>query len=240
MRPFLTAEWRHLVMLNYEVDPRLLADLAPAGTELDTHEGRHFVSLVGFMFLRTRVLGVPIPFHVNFEELNLRFYVRREGPEGPRRGVAFIKELVPRAAIAWVARATYNENYRATPMRHHIARAGDGIEVSYDFRGPGGRWNQIAVTARGEPQPLVEGSEEQFIAEHYWGYARQRDGGTVEYRVEHPPWRAWRAERALFDCDAAALYGSPLGEILDGARTPSSAFLAEGSEVAVLRGVPLR
>src|SRR6187455_2734884 len=117
---FLTAEWRDLVMLNYEVDPAILLDLVPAGTELDLWQGRTLVSVVDFRFLRTRVLGLAIPWHIDFEEVNLRFYVRREASEGLRRGVVFVKEIVPRRAIAWLARLLYNENYVALPMSHWI------------------------------------------------------------------------------------------------------------------------
>ncbi|HEX8362069.1 MAG TPA: DUF2071 domain-containing protein, partial [Longimicrobium sp.] len=90
---FLAAEWRDLVMLNYEADPAALRPLVPAGTELDAWGGTTYVSMVGFLFLRTRVLGIPIPFHQDFEEVNLRFYVRRRGPEGWRRGVVFVREI---------------------------------------------------------------------------------------------------------------------------------------------------
>jgi uncharacterized protein YqjF (DUF2071 family) len=77
-RIFLTAEWQHLVMLNYEVDAGLLVPFVPAGTELDDWKDKIFVSLVGFLFLNTKLLGfLPIPMHSNFEEVNLRFYVRR-------------------------------------------------------------------------------------------------------------------------------------------------------------------
>ena len=76
-RPFLTARWEHLAMLNFEIDPQRLAPLVPTGTELDFHEGRTFVSIVGFVFRDTRVRGWAIPRHRDFEELNLRFYVRR-------------------------------------------------------------------------------------------------------------------------------------------------------------------
>ena len=106
---FLTAEWRYLAMLNYRVSPSLLYPLVPPGTELDLWNGTAYISVVGFKFQHTRVLGVPIPFHVNFEEVNLRFYVRRETNGAVRRGVTFIRELVPRAAIAGVAKLAYNE-----------------------------------------------------------------------------------------------------------------------------------
>lgn len=231
--PFLTAAWRWLAMLNYEVDPALLRPLVPAGTELDAWSGITYASVVGFRFLDTRVLGIPIPFHRDFEELNLRFYVRRKGPEGWRRGVVFVKELVPRFAIAAVARAVYNENYVAVPMRHRVDvhPSSDGI-VEYGWR-HGGRWSGLRAEVTGEAAPLVAGSEAEFITEHYWGYARQRDGGSVEYRVEHPRWNVWRATATL-DCDVAALYGPGFAEFLAG--PPLSALVADGSPVIVRRG----
>jgi uncharacterized protein YqjF (DUF2071 family) len=223
-------------MLNYQVDPEALRERLPRGTELDDHRGRHFVSVVGFLFLGTRVRGLPIPFHRDFEEVNLRFYVRREEQGELRRGVVFVKELVPRRAIAWVARAAYNENYVALPMRHRIApdeRARPPAAVSYGWR-LDGRWDQLSLEPELEPADAGDGSEERFITEHYWGYARQSDGGTVEYRVEHRPWDVWRARRASLDADVERLYGAAIGSLLRG--PPASAFLADGSEVAVHAG----
>jgi uncharacterized protein YqjF (DUF2071 family) len=236
---FLTAEWRYLAMLNYEIDPVLLQPLVPAGTELDQWEGRTFVSIVGFLFLDTRVLGLPIPFHRNFEEVNLRFYVRRKADDGWRRAVVFVKELVPRRAIAWTARALYNENYVALPMGHRHAfdaSSGELTGASYWWRHRG-REDRIDVTVSGPSQPIAEGSQEEFITEHYWGYVRQRDGSTVEYRVEHPRWNVWTTASSRFDCDVATLYGDEFSGPL--AAAPSSAFLADGSPVTVQRGVRL-
>jgi uncharacterized protein YqjF (DUF2071 family) len=232
---FLTAQWRDLVMLNYEVDPGILAALVPAGTELDLWQERALVSVVGFHFRRTRVMGVAIPGHCNFEEVNLRFYVRRKGPEGWRRGVVFVKEIVPRFAIAWVARTLYNENYVALPMRHSIVEGEpDAVRsISYQWRHHG-RWCDVGVVASGPPGIPPADSEATFITEHYWGYARQRDGGTVEYQVEHPQWRVSPALESRFECDIAALYGAPFARFL--AVAPASAFLADGSPVTVRRG----
>jgi uncharacterized protein YqjF (DUF2071 family) len=233
---FLTAEWRYLVMLNYEIEPGLLLPYAPTGTKLDSWNGKTFVSVVGFMFLNTRVLGVPIPFHMNFEEVNLRFYVRRLGDEGWRRGVVFIKEIVPKRAIAAVACTLYNENYVALPMRHTI-KANDNsaqLDIEYGWQ-LDRRWNCIRVKTIGEAQPIIAGSEEEFITEHYWGYAAQKDGGCVEYQVEHPRWRVWQVGENKFECDVATLYGNPFVEALQ--VQPSSAFVADGSAVAVRWGV---
>lgn len=232
---FLSAEWRWLAMLSWRVDPALLAPLVPAGTTLDVWQGRTFVSLVAFLFRDTRVLGVPIPLHRHFEEMNLRFYVRRVTDGEVRRGVTFIREVVPRRAIATVARLAYDEPYVALPMRHRIDRAPAGdaeaparVEYGWRLRGV---WGRLAVTPRGEPSLAAAGSEEEFITEHYWGYTRQRDGGTVEYQVRHPRWDVWQVSDARVDADLESLYGPGLAAVLRGA--PSSVFLARGSPVTV-------
>jgi uncharacterized protein YqjF (DUF2071 family) len=238
---FLTGEWRYLAMLNYRVDPSLLDPLVPRGTALDAWRGATYVSLVGFLFRDTRVLGVPIPLHRDFEEVNLRFYVRREHEGEVRRAVTFIREIVPRRAIAAVARAAYNEPYVAMPMRHDIAAHMDldapPSAVRYEWRQPSG-WSTLAVEASGRAEPLASGSEAEFITEHYWGYTRQRDGGTVEYRVAHPRWRTWTVTSASVTGDLSALYGAAFGEVLT--RPPDSAFLAEGSRIEVHMPTRLR
>jgi hypothetical protein len=132
MQPFLTANWRYLAMLNYVVDPRLVTPFVPAETEIDFENGETFLSVVGFLFLDTRLLGLPIPLHRDFEEVNLRFYVRKKSADTWRRGVVFVRELVPRHAIALIARACYGENYVAVPMKHeieHIAAAASGGQL---------------------------------------------------------------------------------------------------------------
>jgi hypothetical protein len=238
VRPALTAAWLDLVLLNYAVSPDALRPYVPAGTELDTYEGTTYVSVVGFRFARTRVFGVAVPGHVNFEEVNLRFYVGRPASEGWRRGVVFIREMVPRRAIAWTARAWYNEPYRTLPMRHDIARRADGwpVSVRYQWR-RGTTWEGLSARADREPAPFAAGSEEAFIAEHYWGYTRQRDGSTIEYRVAHPRWRAATASEARLDADVRALYGAPFDTVLG--TEPRSAFIADGSPVTVYRPVRL-
>lgn len=233
--PFLTADWRYLAMLNYPVDLELLRQFVPRGVELDEFRGVTYVSMVGFLFLSTRVLGLPIPLHTNFEEVNLRFYVRRYEGAQAKRGVVFVREIVPRWAIARIARFAYNENYVPLPMSHRIdfqtSSTLPGF-VEYGWR-TGSRQNRLSVNVSGDPLPLVAGSEQQFIAEHYWGYAAQRDGSTMEYEVEHPPWRVWDAGTPQLDVDAERLYGPEFAQVL--AHPPSSAFLAEGSAVTVYR-----
>jgi uncharacterized protein YqjF (DUF2071 family) len=229
MRKFLTAEWRDLIMANYELDPSLLEPRLPKGTELDLHDGRCFVSLVGFMFLNTRVLGLPVPFHVNFEEVNLRFYVTYNAADGVRRGVVFVKEIVPRFAIATVARVLYGEPYEAWGM----SNLRDGRQVRYEWS-RGDQRNSIAVNVGENLGPPPDGSHGEFIIEHYWGYTRRSGVRTDQYKVEHPKWELFAADEARIGVDFGKTYGeefAPLNE-----REPYSVLLAKGSPIAVYKG----
>ena len=228
---FLTAEWRNLLMLNYSVAPSLLERFVPAGTELDEFEGKTYVSLVGFLFNRTRVCGIPAPFHQGFEEVNLRFYVRRSS----KRGVVFIRELVPKFAVAAIARFAFNENYSSVPMSHRIETSTDGNVAEAEY---GWHWGKDRFTMRIETEGASflppDGSDSQFITEHYWGYAAQPDGGCLEYEVQHPRWNVWEAKTAEFVGNAAPLYGDEIAKALT--HEPDSAFLADGSAVTVFKG----
>ena len=230
---FLRARWEDLLLINYVVDPDLLRPYVPFGTELDLWNGRCYASLVGFMFLDTRVLGISIPFHRDFEEFNLRFYVkfRQEGEE--RRGVVFIREIVPRTAIAPVANHLYGEHYLALAMDSERRREGDRIEVKYGWRFKR-RWNYVRAVAENHPQFPEAGSEAEFIAEHYWGCTRLHAQRTSLYRVEHPPWRICAVRDFDLEVDVQGLYGPAFAPMLDA--EPSSVFLAEGSEVLVRHG----
>jgi uncharacterized protein len=234
-RAFLTARWEHLVLLNYTVPTRMIAPLVPRGTEIDRFGGEVIVSLVGFLFADTRLLGVAVPGHRVFEEVNLRFYVSRVGKDGKlRRAVVFVRELVPRAAIAAMARWAYNEPYLAVPMAHETSIDSErGGYVCYAWR-YGGQSFAIEASVNGPASAPESGSEAEFITEHYFGYTTQRDGGTLEYGVEHPSWRVWNTTNAGFFGNGAKLYGDKWGKILSG--RPRSAFVALGSEVTVRVG----
>ncbi len=203
-------------MLNYVVDPRLLAPLIPRGTEIDFDNRETFLSVVGFLFLDTRLLGLPVPLHRNFEEVNLRFYVRRKSADTWRRGVVFVRELVPRRAIALVARACYGENYLALPMKHEIEHVGSNLAVEYSWR-RGRKWESLRLQATGEPQAILAGTHAEFITEHYF---------------EHPRWKIWNATDFELKADLATLYGQQFAETLN--QPPRSAFIADGSPISVL------
>jgi uncharacterized protein YqjF (DUF2071 family) len=234
---FLSAKWLDLIFLNYVVDPALLLPYVPPGTTLDSFAGKTYLSLVGFRFCETKLWGkISIPFHSEFEEVNLRFYVRRESGNELRRGVVFIKEIVPKAAIALTARLVYGENYVSLPMTHKVALAAGAREVEYAWTHRGQR-SRLLARAAGSPQFAAENSLEQFITEHFWGYSRQKFGQSLEYQVTHEPWRVQIASLARFEGNAAALYGPELAGVFS--LPPESAYIADGSSVEVLSGTKI-
>ena len=224
-------------MAQYAIDPALLLPYLPAGLELDFYENECYVSLVAFLFDRVRLKGLPMPFHTRFEEVNLRFYVRRREPDGSlKRGVVFIREFVPRAAITLIANSLYEEPYATRPMRHTIASTPDSLSVSYSWRNRG-QWQSMAVEASPTQQPIAPGSEEEFITEHYWGYTKRTRGNTSEYAVQHPRWQVYPIRSFAIQADFAALYGPAFASLNQ--QQPSSVLLAEGSAVSVSTGTRL-
>jgi len=239
MPVFLTAEWRKLIMAQYEIKPKRLMPYLPAGLEFDLFQGRCYVSLVAFLFDRVRLKGFSIPFHTRFEEINLRFYVKRREPDGSiKRGVVFIREFVPLATIACVARSFYEEPYKAIPTRHRIQSQPGNLFVEYSWN-LGGRLHSIAVNADPNPIDIAPGSEEEFITEHYWGYTKRSNGSTSAYEVQHPRWQTYKLHREKYRIavDMGILYGPKFAFLTD--TFVSSVLLAEGSSVSVLSGFSL-
>ena len=238
MQTFLKAEWRKLALANYAIEASLLSRYLPAKTELDFWDRTCYISLVGFMFLNTTVKGFRIPFHVNFEEVNLRFYVKYMDPaKGLKRGVVFIKEIVPRASLSFVANAVYGEHYETLPMQHRWEYSKNALTVEYQWN-KRQKWNSISVAASPKPQPIRVNSEEEFITEHYWGYTKLGAKKTSEYEVEHPRWNVYPITSYDINVDFGQVYG-PEFDFLK-TETPISVFLAEGSEIAVKGGAVLR
>lgn len=232
---FLSAEWKWLAMANYAVDPEILRPYLPASTELDLWEGRSFVSLVGFLFTNTRLRGIRVPFHTDFEEVNLRTYVRHRSPNGEwRRGVVFISEIVPLPTLAFIANQAYQEHYRSMPMRHDIHRTEDTLTVQYEWksgRWKSGSWNSFCLVTDAEPVDQDPLALDAFITQHYFGYTRMDARHTGEYRVEHPSWKTYPVQGFEIKVDFLDLYGAPFA-FLEG-RKPDSVLLAEGSDISV-------
>ena len=227
---FLKAEWRKLAIVNYEIDKTILEQYIPFGTELDLWNNKCYVSLIGFLFMNTKLLGVKIPFHTNFEEVNLRFYVKRFENGEWKRGVVFIKEIVPKPALTLVANWVYNENYETMKMSHTWKEMNDHQIVEYQWR-KNNQWNSIKIKASKDSKAIELGSETEFITEHYWGYAKINAKQTNEYEVTHPKWEAYTILDTQINVDFGENYGSEF-DFLSKAK-PTSVMLAEGSEITV-------
>lgn len=227
---FLKAEWRKLAIANYVIDKNILMPYVPAGTELDLWEGKCYISLVGFMFKNTRLLGIKIPFHVDFEEVNLRFYVKRFENGAWKRGVVFIKEIVPRPALTFVANTVYKENYETMPMEHEWIEQQAYRTVSYKWK-KGKQWHAIKVQASLEKLEIAPQSETEFITEHYWGYAKVNPQKSNEYEVKHPRWDVYQVADYQIDVDFEMVYGNSFSFL--NTMEPTSVMLAEGSEITV-------
>ncbi|WP_018341924.1 YqjF family protein [Cytophaga aurantiaca] len=229
--PFLTAQWKKLILANYAIDPEVLKPYVPAGTELDLWNDTCYVSVVGFLFDEVKVKGFSIFGHKSFPEVNLRFYVRRFEDGEWKRGVVFIKEIVPKRMITIVANTIYGEKYQTLPMRHQWDILDNEQRIEYEWK-VNNKWNYLRVKTGLEPVDIKEGSEAEFITEHYWGYTKRSETKTSVYEVVHPRWKVYRMHNLNFSFSTKELFGEAFVPYLE--TKPTSIFLAEGSEIAVM------
>lgn len=227
---FLTAEWRKLILANYSIDPDLLKDFIPKGTELDFWNGKCYVSLVGFMFKNTKVLGIKVPYLHTFEEVNLRFYVKRKEGSQWKRGVVFIKEIVPKRILSFVANTIYHEHYITLPMSHTWEVNASEMEISYQWELKK-QLQSIKVITKKTPQKFAANSEIEFISEHYFGYTKYNTSKTYEYEVTHPSWSYYNVKDVSINVDFELNYGISFASLNH--QEPESVFLMEGSEITV-------
>ena len=227
---FLKAEWRKLAFANYEIPPSVLSKYVPPGTELDLWDGKCFVSLIGFMFLNTKIFGVKIPFHTAVEEVNLRFYVKRFENNTWKRGAVFIKEIVSKPALTFVANTLYKEHYETMPMSHKWEEDGKNRSVSYRWE-KNKIWQSFKITASLQASEIEKNSETEFITEHYWGYAKVNNRLTNEYQVTHPRWLKYEVESSDIKVDFGLVYGEKF-KFLNNIK-PCSVMLIEGSKITI-------
>jgi uncharacterized protein len=234
---FLTGEWQNLLMANYAIDPVQLRPYLPYKTELDAYYGVHYVSMVGFLFANTKVKGLSIPFHTQFEEVNLRFYVRYKDDGVWKRGVVFIKEIVPRRMITFVANTLYGEKYATHPMKHSYTVEDEKMKLAYYWK-VGTEWNYLKATASAFVTAIPEGSIAEFITEHYWGYTSAGANCSGEYQVAHPRWQQHEVLEFESNIAVAPLYGNAFVEALS--EKPRSVFVANGSPIRIMIGKKIR
>ncbi|EIA09711.1 YqjF family protein [Flavobacterium frigoris] len=230
MTIFLKANWENIIMANYEIDPEILLPYLPKGVELDLYDGKAYVSLVGFMFKKTKLFNVAIPWFGTFEEINLRFYVIRKEGDKWKRGVVFINETIPYPIVAWMANKLYKEHYTVVPTRHEISNKKNKQKVNFEWL-LNKKWNSIYVEATTESKAMKNQSLEKFIYEHYYGYTKIDEHNTEEYKLQHPTWMVNEVLDYKIDCDFTAMYGESFSVL--NTTKPEAVFIAEGSSVAI-------
>lgn len=233
-KPFLSANWQYLAMMNFEVDPQVLQPYLPAFTELDFFQNKAIVSVVGFLFNDTRVMGIKWPGFVNFEEVNLRYYVKHYDGLVWKRGVGFISEVVPSHLVARLANFSYKEHYSTAKMNHTLSFDSSNIEIAYNWKKRNQLSNSIWVRAQNQLNGIIAGTAEEFIFEHYFGYNKLNDTTTIEYSVKHTRWKTYGVSDFKLSCDVGKLFGVEFEPFLQN-KDPLSVFLAQGSEVWVNR-----
>ena len=236
---FLSATWEYLAMMNYEVDPAILEPYLPPYTSLDLFEGKALVSVVGFLFNNTKVMGIQWPGHTNFEEVNLRFYIKYFDGQNWKRGAAFVSEIVPKKLIATIANVLYNEHYNTARMFHLIKEEKNQLLIEYNWKMKNQEWNSIQIKAENKLADIIPDSEAAFILEHYFGYNQLNKNTTIEYAVEHPRWQIYPVQQFFLKADIARLYGQAFVPFIEGV-APHSVFLAKGSNVIVRKPIKIK
>jgi len=227
---FLEAHWENIVMANYAVPIDVLLPYLPNGCQLDLHEGQAYVSLVGFMFKKTKLFKIPIPLLGTFEEINLRFYVHRKEGSIIKRGVVFINETIPYRAVAWVANKLYKEHYTTIPTKNNIYINATQKKIEYLWQ-INKVWNSIYIESSTDKDDMQTNSFEEFIFEHYYGYTKIDKLKTEEYIINHPRWKVNKITSYKINCDFDKMYGNHFSFL--NTVNPNSVFLAEGSPVSV-------
>jgi uncharacterized protein len=227
---FLTAAWNDLALINYEINPEILKKYVPVGTELDFYEDKCYVSLIGFMFENVRIKGIKVPFHTDFEEVNLRFYVKRLEGNEIKRGAVFIKEIVPKHAISIVANLLYKEHYETLKMKHLRLENRLSKTFKYCWK-KSNNWNFIEVETEKNLIPIPINSHAEFITEHYFGYTKFNHKKTIEYQVTHPRWQQLLVKNYKIEVDFEAVYGNEFAFLKD--LKPVSVIFAKGSKITI-------
>ena len=94
-------EWNNALFLHWKVPFEELRSCVPENLELDEFEGEFYVSLVAFRMQKIRPKNLPsVNFISDFEEINLRTYVVKDG----KAGVYFMNIEAENYLSAWVAR----------------------------------------------------------------------------------------------------------------------------------------
>ena len=230
------AEWREIVVINFEIDPKLLRNFIPPKTELDFFNETSFVTLMARACKNVKPYGWPIVFAKSIDQILLRFYVKRKVGDTWRRGVCLIRDYLPKRKASFFLNWMFKHSFTQVPIKRTSSNFESGLPtqlptVEYQWT-TGDYVNHIKVNARSQMRQQEQETKESFVLDHHYGYT-VKEGKTYEYYVEYSPWAMWDAQSGSFDCDTENVFGRPFVRALK--QRPASVFLARGSDVIIYR-----
>jgi uncharacterized protein len=211
--------WDKILFLHWAVAPEAVRPLVPGRLELDTYEGRAYVSMTPFTVRGARLRALPaVPGFSQFHELNVRTYVHREGRD-PAVWFFSLDAASPLAAA--FARLSVRLPY----CYARISRGTDGNRMTYESTrlfppqaaSFSASWSFGRASAAAEPGTLGH-----FLVERYLLFSRALASKLIRLQVHHPPWQLHEVESLVVQETLAkgdglgALEGTPLAHYSDG------------------------
>lgn len=222
---FMTGNWENLIMSTYQVNSDLLKPYLPKDTEIDLYKGKALVSIVAFTFSEVCFFGIKIPCHQKFGQINFRFYVKSKIDD--KKGVVFIKEFAPKPLIALTAKLFYNEPYKYKKINYGIFKSNKTIKITYQYK-------SIKLTAHSSINTIKQKQNtlEHFVVDRYIAFIKNRKGKTLQYKINHKPWRLMKSANISVNNDILDMMPSKFKN----AKHVSS-FFVDGSNVTVEKGI---
>jgi uncharacterized protein YqjF (DUF2071 family) len=175
--PVMLQRWHEIAFFHWSCDPAVLRPRLPGRVQIDTFNGKAWISLTPFLLTGLRPPLAPYRLGLVFPETNLRTYV--VGPNGP--GIWFFSLDAKRLIAVLGARWTYGLPYYWARMRVEI---GENQNAYFSSRGQRAE-TQIRIAKEGR---IVQQSPlDIFLTARFRLYSTFRDR-LLTAEVSHPAW----------------------------------------------------
>lgn len=130
-------EWNNSVFLHFEIPYELLIDLIPNDLELDSFNGKYYVSLVAFTMNELYPKNLfPLGYISNFHEINIRTYVNKDN----KSGVFFINIEAEKILSSFIAKILSKLPYTKSQIKRKLKNYKSlhnkkklALDISYDI-----------------------------------------------------------------------------------------------------------
>lgn len=225
---FMSCSWTNLLYVNFRIDAKLINALLPKDLEADLFDGFAILSFVGFRFTDARLLGIKIPFHQKFPEINLRTYVKsKKNPT--EKGIYFISEMVPKFMTYFVGKFIFGEPFSRINVQEILNENSFGYKIENKNEGL-----EMSAILSQNLNEQIKNKEEEFIVDRVFAFCGKANKKSKKYEVQHPKWNLMKAENSNYIFSNLSHISKLLNNFLQGA-TPSSIFATDGSAVDVFR-----